>query len=595
MAWPIALFILYLSLMASRSYRIGVGIYDVTGPAADVIMMGYAKLGQSSRGIHLRLFSRAFVIQETDQSRPLVFVSLDAGMTTQLIKIMVVKELARRFGPKFGHDNVLISSTHTHSGPGGYFQYSLYLVPSLGFVKESLTPIVRGIVQSIILAQDSITEGRIYIAEGDLHGASINRSPASYLLNPETERSKYSGDVDTKMTVLKFVGGDGRLMGMINWFAVHGVSMNHSNTLISGDNKGLASIMFEQKMNSNRLIGKGPFVAAFAQSNEGDVSPNTAGPRCIDTGLPCDFVHSTCNGRTENCIAFGPGADMFDSTKIIAKMQFEKAWELFMNAREELTGPLDFIHQFVNMTHVKVDYRNYSGYTCKPAMGYSFAAGTVDGPGDFDFTQGTKEPTIFWDLVRDLVKKPSPELIACQAPKPIILACGEMTFPYPWQPEIVETQLFRIGNLLIAAVPGEFTTMSGRRLREEIEQEAASSINDCVRNHPRFTRASFRSVVAGLSNVYTSYITTPEEYELQRYEGASTIYGRLTLPAYIQQYRRLTSALIKAEKLPPGPNPPFFMDKLISLIPGVLFDRAPLGHDFGDVLIQPNRVYHNTE
>ena len=27
--------------------------------------------------------------------------------------------------------------------------------------------------------------------------------------------------------------------------------------------------------------------------------------------------------------------------------------------------------------------------TCKPAMGYSFAAGTTDGPGAFDFTQGT--------------------------------------------------------------------------------------------------------------------------------------------------------------------------------------------------------------
>lgn len=32
------------------------------------------------------------------------------------------------------------------------------------------------------------------------------------------------------------------------------------------------------------LPGKGDFVAAFAATNLGDVSPNTAGPRCIDTG-----------------------------------------------------------------------------------------------------------------------------------------------------------------------------------------------------------------------------------------------------------------------------------------------------------------------
>lgn len=42
---------------------------------------------------------------------------------------------------------------------------------------------------------------------------------------------------------------------------------------------------------------QGEFVAAFAQSNEGDVSPNTKGPHCMDTGKPCDVPTSTCNGR----------------------------------------------------------------------------------------------------------------------------------------------------------------------------------------------------------------------------------------------------------------------------------------------------------
>ena len=30
---------------------------------------------------------------------------------------------------------------------------------------------------------------------------------------------------------------------------------------------------------------QGPFVAAFASANLGDVSPNLEGPKCIDTGL----------------------------------------------------------------------------------------------------------------------------------------------------------------------------------------------------------------------------------------------------------------------------------------------------------------------
>ena len=89
-------------------------------------------------------------------------------------------------------------------------------------------------------------------------------------------------------------------------------------------------------MNPDHLAGQSPFVAAFASTNLGDVSPNTDGPKCQDTGLPCDIEHSTCNGRfahltnvephssirTQMCIASGPGKDMFESTKIIAERQY---------------------------------------------------------------------------------------------------------------------------------------------------------------------------------------------------------------------------------------------------------------------------------
>jgi len=44
------------------------------------------------------------------------------------------------------------------------------------------------------------------------------------------------------------------------------------------DNKGYAAYIFERAVNGNQTLpGKGPFVAAFGQTNEGDVSPNTKG------------------------------------------------------------------------------------------------------------------------------------------------------------------------------------------------------------------------------------------------------------------------------------------------------------------------------
>lgn len=52
-------------------------------------------------------------------------------------------------------------------------------------------------------------------------------------------------------------------------------------------------------------------------------------------------------------------------------------------------------------------------------------------------------------------------------------------------------------------------------------------------------------VLAGLSNAYADYITTYEEYQVQRYEGASTIYGPHTLEAYIYKFEKLAYAMAK--------------------------------------------------
>ena len=65
------------------------------------------------------------------------------------------------------------------------------------------------------------------------------------------------------MTLLKLTAATGEELGQFNWFAVHPTSMNNTNSLISGDNKGAASYFFERYKN-------GPTAAArqvrFAQS-----------------------------------------------------------------------------------------------------------------------------------------------------------------------------------------------------------------------------------------------------------------------------------------------------------------------------------------
>jgi hypothetical protein len=128
--------------------------------------------------------------------------------------------------------------------------------------------------------------------------------------------------------------------------------VNNTNRLLSSDNKGYAALVTELAHNPGELPGKGSFVAAFPSTNLGDVSPNTngvcmcasvcivpvgvdvrvdcwlttppptpcvsidpllavalwvsrvgcAGTVCSNSGLPCDFYHSTCDGRNEYCV-----------------------------------------------------------------------------------------------------------------------------------------------------------------------------------------------------------------------------------------------------------------------------------------------------
>ena len=55
------------------------------------------------------------------------------------------------------------------------------------------------------------------------------------------------------------------------------------------------------------------------------------GPRCMDTGKECDLYTSTCEGRTQNCVASGPGNNMKESTFIIGNRQFQESKVSFLN------------------------------------------------------------------------------------------------------------------------------------------------------------------------------------------------------------------------------------------------------------------------
>lgn len=253
-----------------------------------------------------------------------------------------------------------------------------------------------------------------------------------------------------------------------------------------------------------------------------------------------------------------------------------------------ITGSsVKFFHFFQDMRYFKFSNPDGStAQTCPGALGYSFAAGTTDGPGVGDFSQSDAfKPNAnpFWQLVSAVIRVPSERQKACQGTKPILLDVGEMDFPFPWSANIVDLQLLRVGQFVIIVSPAEASTMSGRRWRKAVGA-AAKTILDGP--EPIV-------VIGGPANTYTHYAVTPEEYDIQRYEGASTLFGKWTLNAYINLTVGAINFLSPSATAGPnpGPIPGDNRGKSTGFITEVVYDNPAIGRKLGQVLSQPKAAH----
>jgi neutral ceramidase len=555
-------------------YLVGSGIYDITGPAAEVGMMGFAVMEQKTSGIHMRLRSRAFIIG--DGNKRVVFVSTDTGMMFQAVKMKVAEKLQSdpELGKYYDESNVCLSAIHTHSGPGGYSHYFMYNVTILGFIEDNFNVIVEGIYESIKRAHNNLQPGKILINTGTLDNCGWQRSDFAYQNNPQNERDLYKSNTDTSFTLLKLVTLEGEEVGMINWFAVHPTNIGPENTLISGDNKGYASYLFERDKGTDYQAER-TFVAAFAQANAGDISPN---------------------------VPYGPAPDSIDfktNTGLheVTMRQYEKAVALYNGAAEYVKGSVDFRHEYKDMRTLFVEEKNC--VTCAAAMGASFASGSPsDNPSpaplfppgvtrdSIDWTEDAKTAFLaeFFPAVLGIIWPDTLDeaYVECHEEKPILIPTGIMALNLkniPMTPQIMPVQVLKVGSLIIAAQPTEVTTMAGRRLKFSVLDEMKGS-------------GVKYAVVAGLANSYASYMATREEYAMQSYAGACTQFGPNELAAFQQEFRRLCAAMKKGEKVEKVITPPDLSGEQHNFLPGVVFDDKPVDVEYGDTVVEPAAEYN---
>ena len=561
----------------NTAFRYGSGLYDITGVVANTGGMGWESPTQVFSGLHQRQYARAFAIASPCNGKRVLFVSSDTGMVFGSVRTAVLDAIAAdpELSALYGPDNVMLSATHAHQGPAGYSHYEAFNTFHFGFDATVFQAISNGIVQAIKLAHANFKAhpetAPIGLAVGELLNTNINRSLPAFVLNAETERREFLNsrnepvEVDKRFVQLNLVRGPGSAAGVINWFGVHPTILGTDLTLVSSDHKGAASLLLEKLMRTSYTApaGSETFVAAFAQTDEGDSSPN------IFIGAK-PFPDPTRGG----------GKDAYESTAISATKQVNKALQLLAQGTA-LKGGVDYRFFHVRMDAVTVsDPVVLAGLkhpaaldaatkrTCLAALGPSFAAGAEDGPGPA--TEGVScnsDPDVIAAAQADAAafaagKLPTnaasatalcnlgaqPALdLGCHAEKPVSIILGP---PNNFEPNILPFQLFRIGNFALLGVPWEVTTMSARRLRKTLLDVLGPVGVDTV-------------IVAGLVNEYSHYLTTREEYSSQQYEGASNIYGPWSLAAVQQESRRLALALRDGAANPAGPAYPNIAPKLI--------------------------------
>ena len=370
------------------------------------------------------------------------------------------------------------------------------------------------------------------------------------------------------MRLLRLEDASGRPVGAVNWFAVHCTNVHSDNTNVHFDNKGYAAQMLEDAM---RAEGVTEFVGAFSQGATGDVTPNFRRYR-------------------EKPWTRGAFADDDESARENGRYQFKCALQLLQRAAEvpELSGPLDVAHTFVDFSNVDVAPRYGDGRprrTGPGELGMAMFFGTEEGPGlprRLLFAQ--RVASVLRPVARRLMPSDTRRRLAArdevQAEKITWMEGGRRRLlgigrlrrlplpwsatpalrqvraldqsdhadPKPWTPQILPLQLLRIGELAIVAVPAEFTTVSGLRLRASVLDALASiGVRHCA--------------LSGYANAYSGYVATAEEYARQDYEGASTHYGKWTLAAYQTEFDRLCARLRtpRGDRTPlRGPRPPRF-------------------------------------
>mgnify|MGYP002830863171 CR=1 FL=1 len=462
-------------------------------------MVGNTQVGGLAPGA-ADLVATALAISEGDAPPVvLVFADLHCGGAA------LWRELSRITGVPL--QRLILAGTHTHAGPGhtyGSAVYNAMCTPApwpwpvrAGALARQIAPAVRQAVEGRVV-------GGLALSRVPAWGIASNRAVPAVMRLDLREVGAFAkvgpgqgappgiisdGLRDPRVSTLVAFDQRGRPFGALATVAIHGTASGPAHPHWSADWAGPGRTLAEE--------GLGDVIVGYAGGSSGDVSP-----------LPLDE-----EGEVRTPTA-GPRAHISQGPELarVVGEGVAEALQTAVHAAEPGPVPVSVAH---TMWRPEEDPR-----LGLPTPGLATAGGGID---------GTRSDAA-WEALGTGVHGSGYQRVASKAlpppqhPKvPIQFAESLGAIPVAQLasrlgPRSLPLHAVALGDVTLVTVPGEPSTFVGWRIERAVRKAVGG-----------------RVVVLGYAGDYAGYWVTPEAYDEQRYEGASTLFGRLASTALQEQ------------------------------------------------------------
>lgn len=576
------------------SFRAGVGKVDITPPPG-FPTGGHGPSGGLARGAWTRLYARAFVFAD-QQGNVAVFVSCDlfaipGGLTARVARRVGLKWKDHQW--KGNHvklmippDAITLAATHTHQSPGNFLTAAAYNEAASkysGFSQELFDFLEERIASAIDEAiKDAQKPGEVelHVLKGKTADFfQLNRSPRTFMLNadalatmnalhppinpaPKCEPVHEKGEAredfdladcprrratDPALTVLK-IKRNKELVGAMVFYAGHPTVLDPPAPVYSSDFAGVAMSALESGRSPTPVFG-------FFNGAEGDMVVKR-GVRDVREVVEVGTLFAR---NVEDLLEAAPLDPLSTPTPVITVRGAELDTT---DERDRKCG----------------ESPRAASLAKKPLMGAPALGGAED---DRTFLYGLG----FKKGLLGIAKKGHGGKLGALEIVPGPSLTKILTPPRKF-PKALPLRYVRIGNFVMATVPGEFSTMAGRRLVERLKGQGRP--NDEV-------------VIVGLANEYTGYVTTAEEYAAQDYMAASTLWGPGEADVFTCRLEKLKvealvapasqgPVVVKGKRYFPGHPPEDYPSKARFGPRGVGEERSAADEELGEILLDRRGV-----